>query len=108
MSHRGRSKSGILFPMKIQAYKKIKLNKEVIFTPLDESEGIVIDVSRARYYILNRTAWRIWRMIAGGTFLRDVAKSRPADNSSAFQRKQCVDIERLIGKMARLKLIALR
>ena len=46
----------------------------VIFTDLDGLEGVLVDHNTKQYFRLNETASLIWRGLAGGTPVADIAR----------------------------------
>jgi hypothetical protein len=46
----------------------------VIFTDLDGAEGVLVDLNTRQYFQLNETASLIWRGLAKGTPLADIAR----------------------------------
>jgi len=46
----------------------------VIFTDLDGVEGVLVDLNTRQYFQLNETASLIWRGLAKGTPLADIAR----------------------------------
>jgi hypothetical protein len=46
----------------------------VIFTDLDGVEGVLVDLNTKQYYRLNETASLIWRGLAKGAPLSDIAR----------------------------------
>ena len=46
----------------------------VLFTDLDGVEGVLVDLNTKQYYQLNETASLIWRGLAKGTPIAQIAK----------------------------------
>ena len=46
----------------------------VIFTDLDGREGILVDLNTKQYYQLNETASLVWRGLAKGLSVTDIAR----------------------------------
>lgn len=46
----------------------------VIFTDLDGVEGVLVDLNSKQYYRLNETASLIWRGLANGTPVAEIAR----------------------------------
>lgn len=49
-------------------------HEHVIFTDLDGSEGVLVDLNSKQYYQLNETASLVWRGLAQGTPVPDIVK----------------------------------
>lgn len=48
---------------------------DVVFTEFDDSEGIVVDLNTKKYYQLNETATVIWKGIANGIPIVEIANN---------------------------------
>ena len=46
----------------------------VVFTDLDGSEGVLVDLNTKQYFQLNETASLIWRGLVKGTPVADIAR----------------------------------
>ena len=44
----------------------LKTNPQVVATPFDNGEGVLIDLQGKRYFQLNETGWLIWQRFAAG------------------------------------------
>lgn len=51
----------------------LRPSEHVIFTDLDGAEGVLVDLNTRRYYQLNETASLIWRHLATGTPVEEIA-----------------------------------
>jgi hypothetical protein len=51
----------------------LRPSEHVIFTDLDGVEGVLVDLNTKRYYQLNETASLIWRGLANGTPVEEIA-----------------------------------
>ena len=49
-------------------------HQHVIFTDLDGAEGVLVDLNTKQYFRLNETASLIWRGLAKGTPVADIAR----------------------------------
>ena len=47
----------------------------IVFTEFDDSEGIVVDLNTKKYYQLNETATLIWKGIASGAPIVEIANN---------------------------------
>lgn len=87
--------------------KIIKPNANLIFTTIDNKEGILIDIKEGKYYMLNDTLSYIWKnLIMAGLSLRKIEEMM--DNKynilPPILRK---NIRTVFRKMMKLKLIKL-
>jgi hypothetical protein len=49
-------------------------HEHVIFTDLDGIEGVLVDLNTKQYYQLNETASLVWRGLANGMSLGEIAR----------------------------------
>jgi hypothetical protein len=47
----------------------------VVFTPLDDNEGILLHLVTKRYYTLNESGCRIWELAAAGQTEAQIARA---------------------------------
>lgn len=51
----------------------MRSHPDVVFTPLDDAEGILLHLETKRYYTLNETGCRIWELAAMGRTPAEIA-----------------------------------
>lgn len=69
----------------------IAKNKEVIFTALDEDEGVLLSLDTKCYYSLNSTGLFIWRLLNGRRTIEDILAIMIKDFSVAREKiNNCV------------------
>ena len=44
----------------------LTINPQVVATPFDNGEGVLIDLQGKRYFQLNETGWLIWQQLSAG------------------------------------------
>jgi coenzyme PQQ synthesis protein D (PqqD) len=52
---------------------------DVLFTPLDESQGVLLSLSAGQYYTLNETGSLVWQALRDGATLAEVARALEAE-----------------------------
>jgi len=53
----------------------MRTHPAVVFTPLDDNEGILLHLDTKRYYTLNESGCRIWQMAAAGRTAGEIARA---------------------------------
>lgn len=53
----------------------MRTHPAVIFTPLDDNEGILLHLDTKQYYTLNESGRRIWEMAAQGQSTAEIARA---------------------------------
>ncbi|MDQ3907479.1 MAG: PqqD family protein [Acidobacteriota bacterium] len=48
--------------------------EHVVFSELDEGEGVLVDLNGKRYYTLNETALFVWRLLEKRTPAREIVR----------------------------------
>jgi hypothetical protein len=71
-------------------------HEHVIFTDLDGTEGVLVDLDTKQYYRLNETASVIWRGLTKGTPLVDIATEITEQYDVTLEHAQS-SIEAAIG-----------
>jgi hypothetical protein len=51
----------------------MRVHPAVVFTPLEDSEGVLLHLDTKRYYTLNETGRRIWELTAEGRLPAEIA-----------------------------------
>jgi hypothetical protein len=52
-----------------------RVHPAVVFTPLDDQEGILLHLDTKRYYSLNETGRRIWELASQGRTSTEIART---------------------------------
>jgi len=82
----------------------LQAHPSVVYTPLDESEAILLHLETKRYYSLNETGRRIWELAVQGrgaeaiadTLVEEYAVSRETAEAKARRLLDDLSHERLL------------
>jgi hypothetical protein len=81
-------------------------NAHVVFTDLDGVEGVIVDLNTKQYFTLNQTACLVWRGIAGGRTVVEIA----SDMSRAYEvstEHAEASTRTVLAELARMNLVTL-
>jgi hypothetical protein len=53
----------------------MRTHPDVVFTPLEDSEGVLLHLETKRYYTLNETGCRIWELATRGQTPVEIARA---------------------------------
>jgi hypothetical protein len=76
----------------------------VIFTDLDGVEGVLVDLNVKQYYQLNETASLIWRELAKGQPIDDIAREMTELYDVTLERARS-SVETAVGQFIALRLL---
>jgi hypothetical protein len=82
-------------------------HEHVIFTDLDGSEGVLVDLNSKQYYQLNETASLIWRGLTKGTPVPDITREITEVYAVTREHAQS-SVEAAIGNFMRHHLLKSR
>jgi hypothetical protein len=83
----------------------LRPQEHVIFSDLDDGEGVLVDLNAKRYYTLNETAIFVWRRLEKKLSAEEIAREL-ADYYDVTSERASASVERLLGELATRKLIA--
>lgn len=64
---------------------------DVLFTPLDNGEAVLLQLCTKKYYSLNVTGSRIWQLMSQGLSLEEISSEMEAGFEVTIHRaRQCV------------------
>lgn len=72
--------------------------EHVVFTELDEAEGVLVDLNAKKYYKLNETAMLVWRALESGKG-RVGALEELTAQFDVTRQHAAVSVERLVGEL---------
>jgi Coenzyme PQQ synthesis protein D (PqqD) len=78
--------------------------EHVIFTDLDGIDGVLVDLNAKQYYVLNETASLIWRSLAKGMPLEDIARD-VADVYDVTVAHAQASVEKAVGTFSTHRLL---
>ncbi len=77
----------------------------VIFTDLDGTEGVLVDLNTKQYFMLNETASLIWRGLTKGTPLPNIARELSDVYDVSLEHAQS-SVETAVGQFVTYKLVS--
>jgi hypothetical protein len=78
--------------------------EHVIFSDLDDGEGVLVDLNAKRYYTLNETAIFVWRRLEKKLSAEEIAREL-SDYYDVTPEHASASVARLLGELATRKLI---
>ena len=82
----------------------MRTHPAVVFTPLDEGEGILLHLDTKRYYTLNESGRRIWELAAAGRDTAEIADALVAEYTLEVEAARA-HIDALLGELVTEALI---
>lgn len=76
----------------------------VVFTDLDGTEGVLVDLNTKQYFQLNATASLIWRGLAGGATAEAIAREMAAEYDVTIDHARR-SVDTAIGELVRHRLV---
>jgi hypothetical protein len=76
----------------------------VIFTDLDGKEGVLVDLNTKQYFQLNETASLIWRGLARGTPVAEIAREITQAYDVTLEHAQA-SVEAAVARFSRHRLL---
>lgn len=59
--------------------RPFRTNPDVVATPLEDGDTVLLDLTKRRYYTLNETGTLIWQMVEDGAALSDIVTAITAE-----------------------------
>lgn len=81
-------------------------SQHVIFTDLDGSEGVLVDLNTRKYYQLNETAALIWRGFERRVAIAEIAKEM-TDVYDVSDEQAVASVSRLLRELSARKFVRL-
>ncbi len=79
---------------------------DVVVTPLDEGEAVLLHLGSRKYFTLNATGLAIWRGLDEGLSIAEVAQRLVADHSISEERALAA-VTRLVAELRDADLVEL-
>ncbi|MFL6227556.1 MAG: PqqD family protein [Pyrinomonadaceae bacterium] len=76
----------------------------VVFSQLDENEGVLVDLNAKRYYTLNETAIFVWRLLEKRLPATDIV-NQLTDDYEVTTEQATTSVNNLLGELARRNLV---
>jgi hypothetical protein len=83
---------------------RFELDKQVVFTPLDSSEAVLLHLDTKAFYTLNETASRVWQLLSTGHSPSQIADALAAEFDVEPERAQA-DVVSVCGELQAERLI---
>jgi hypothetical protein len=76
----------------------------IVFSQLDETEGVLVDLNAKRYYTLNETAIFVWRLLEKKLPADEIARLM-TDDYDVTEKHAAESVNHLLGELARRNLV---
>lgn len=80
-------------------------HEHVVFSELDEGEGVLVDLNSRRYYTLNETALFVWRLLEEGTPAGEIVREL-TEAYEVTPEQAAASVERLLAELSLRNLLA--
>jgi len=84
--------------------RKVKPERDVIVTELENKEAVLLNLSTKRYYTLNETGFRIWELADNGLTLDEIC-GKLQEKFDITPEKVKESVLNIIGELITEKLI---
>jgi Coenzyme PQQ synthesis protein D (PqqD) len=89
----------------VTSYDSLAPHEHVVFSELDEGEGVLVDLNGKRYYTLNETALFVWRLLEkrtpAGEIVRELTEAYEVTPEQAAS-----SVNKLIAELSHRNLLA--
>jgi len=91
------------------AHTHFQIDPDIIYTPLDDREGVLLHLKTQRYYSLNETGSLIWQHLQKNKSLAEISQTLreiyEVENPSDFAREFVADLrnEGLVKQISKEK-----
>jgi hypothetical protein len=82
-------------------------HEHVVFTDLGDAEGVLVDLHTKQYFQLNATACDVWRGLAHGTPIGEIARGLTVAYDVTPEHARS-SVDKAIAKFAALRLLTAR
>jgi hypothetical protein len=79
-------------------------HEHVVFSELDEREGVLVDLNSKRYYTLNETALFVWRLLEKKTPADEIV-SELSESYEVTPEQAAASVERLLADLSTRNLL---
>jgi hypothetical protein len=76
----------------------------IVFSQLDETEGVLVDLNAKRYYTLNETAIFVWRLLEKKLPADEIVKQL-TDDYEVTNEQATASVNNLLGELTRRNLL---
>jgi Coenzyme PQQ synthesis protein D (PqqD) len=85
----------------------LKTNPQVVATPFDNGEGVLIDLQGKQYFQLNETGWLIWQRLTDGHSPAQIAAALVAEYEVSEVQAEA-SVQRLLADFQQRELLGER
>jgi hypothetical protein len=78
--------------------------EHIVFSELDEQEGVLVDLNTKRYYTLNETAIFVWRLLEKKLSADEIAQEL-SDNYEVTPEQATASVNKLLGELSQRNLL---
>jgi glutathionylspermidine synthase len=78
--------------------------EHVIFSDLDEGEGVLVDLNAKRYYTLNETAIFVWRRLEKRLSAEEIVREL-ADHYDVTPERAAASVKHLLSELSQRNLL---
>jgi hypothetical protein len=82
----------------------LKPQDHVIFSDLDDGEGVLVDLNAKRYYTLNETAIFVWRRLEKRLHAEEIAREL-ADSYEVSPERAAASVKHLLAELTQRNLL---
>ena len=82
----------------------LKPQDHVIFSDLDDGEGVLVDLNAKRYYTLNETAIFVWRRLEKRQLAEEIAREL-ADSYEVSPERAAASVKHLLAELTQRNLL---
>jgi polyhydroxyalkanoate synthesis regulator phasin len=79
-------------------------HEHVVFSELDEKEGVLVDLNSKRYYTLNETALFVWRLLEKKTPAVEIV-SELIENYEVTPEQARASVDKLLSELSQRNLL---
>jgi hypothetical protein len=79
-------------------------HEHVVFSELDECEGVLVDLNSKRYYTLNETALFVWRLLEKKTPAGEIAREL-TESYEVTPEQARVSVDKLLADLSQRNLL---
>jgi hypothetical protein len=79
-------------------------HEHVVFSELDEKEGVLVDLNSKRYYTLNETALFVWRLLEKKTPAGEIV-SELIENYEVTPELARASVDKLLSELSQRNLL---
>jgi hypothetical protein len=79
-------------------------HEHVVFSELDEREGVLVDLNSKRYYTLNETALFVWRLLEKKTPANEIIREL-SESYEVTPEQAAASVDHLISELSQRNLL---